>query len=209
MFSVITVYRKEKYFENVRKSFPQFQVIGRKASGISILKLYEEMITEAKNQWIIIVHDDIFVLDPPAKLLNFHLNKDNLYGVAGASKFGTIGRVLERFPSPHLSTHFWATKPIEVDTIDSCFMIIHKDLFKKLEKVEYYLTHFLAEEWSLQTHKLGGKVIVLPFTICHYSLGGKKYASIRKKYFPEFRNRWKKYRKEIYTTVEGKLVLEG
>jgi len=173
----------------------------------------------AKGKYIMFVHQDIILnsdvwLEKVEKVLDKLFNL-GIAGVAGRTKDieGTITNIKHGIPKK-LSGKIQIKKPIKVQTVDECLVIIPKYVFHKLHFDEKVCNdwHLYSVDYSLSIKRMKYNVYVIPMYVYHLSTGFKpigrlgrilRGGSLQRGYYLSLKKVLKKhknYYKKIYTT---------
>ncbi|WP_230628917.1 glycosyltransferase [Methanosarcina barkeri] len=202
MISVVCVYNNEKIFNNfllksLKNQNAKFELIGIDNTSNEFKSAAEALNyggEKAANKYIMFAHQDVsFLTDSwlknTEKLLD-SISNLGIAGVAGMSESGrsnpergrniiTHGRPPKAWP--------WGNriqKPVPVQTLDECLVIIPKHTFDVLKFDEKTCDgwHLYAVDYCLSAKEQGFGVYALPMEIYHLSRGAdnkKKFQSIR------------------------------
>ena len=161
---------------------------------------------KAKGDYILFAHQDI-VMESPTWLVDVEKLLDNIsnLGIAGiAGKSGEYSEVVTNVKhgnDPH-SAGKYINKPLKVQTLDECLLIVPKNVFENLKFDEITCDgwHLYGVDYCLMINQMGLDVYVLPLPIIHKSSGdpfAEEYYRILGKLFKKYRSSYK----IIYTTV--------
>lgn len=186
-------------------------------SNVGISKRYNDFIDNVmrKDSWIIFCHQDFGMLQNISDVLNV-LDKNFIYGPIGAaptkqfvfavafSRYGIerlrfgfynrrkeFGQILQATPRNKVKMGRRIGKPVVVDTVDCCCMIIHSSLIRahRLRFDERLDWHLYVEDFCLNAkfnHAILTKAV--QFDCIHHSNGNMDFdfndnlAYIKKKY---------------------------
>lgn len=108
---------------------------------------YNKMIKKASNKYILFIHSDIvFGKNLLSDLNNSILAKPN-FGAMGLFGAKFVGKMKKMFRADIQQT--------EVDTVDSCCILINKDHNITFDKVNFNDFHFYVEDYCCQVRKKG------------------------------------------------------
>lgn len=161
---------------------------------------------KAKGKYIMFVHNDVNLssnkwLEETEKMLD-SLSNLGIAGVAGKKNHeGTMTTITHGDP-PKLAGKICIQKPIKVQTLDECLVIIPRCVFDVLQFDEKVCDdwHLYAVDYCLSVKILGYDAYVIPKGIHHRSPGysmSEKYYVILKKVL----NKHNQNYKNIYTTT--------
>lgn len=159
----------------------------------------------AKGKYIMFVHNDVNLssnkwLEETEKMLD-SLSNLGIAGVAGKrNQEGVMTNITHGNP-PKLAGKIRVYKPIEVQTLDECLIIVPRCVFNLLQFDEEVCDnwHLYAVDYCLSVKKLSFDVYVIPKEIHHKSLGylsEKYYVNLKK-----VLNKHNQSYKNIYTTT--------
>lgn len=174
----------------------------------SAAKAYNYGGSRANGKYICFLHQDIIINDNDFidKLLSNLDSTDFLIaGVAGVGKSQAYGRcalftnISDGDNGLKDKSSINVSIPKSVESVDECFFIIPKDIYKNRKLNELNNSwHLYSVEYSLWANReKRGSVVVLPLELWHKSNG----VSINKDYFKELRNIKNLYHRDIYTTM--------
>jgi len=226
MISTVCVYNNEKILNNyllksLKNQTADYEIItldntqGKYKSAAEALNYGGR---KAKGDYIMFVHQDIildsdFWLEKVEKILDKLLNL-GIAGVAGRSENveGTITNIEHGIPKRTVGK-IHIKKPIKVQTVDECLIIIPKSVFNKLQFDEKVCNdwHLYSVDYSLSIKKLGYNVYVIPTYVYHLSSGFKPIGklkrilrgSLQRSYYLSLKKvlyKHKNYYEKIYTT---------
>ncbi|MGZ4847296.1 MAG: glycosyltransferase [Halobacteriota archaeon] len=131
---------------------------------------------KAKGNYILFVHQDVS-LDSTEWVSNAEAMLDSLpnvgiAGIAGAGATGTVSNVTHGTP-PKPASATCITKPVAVQTLDECAVIIPHRVFKALRFDETVCNdwHLYAADYCLSSQVRGLKTFALPLPAYHLSTG--------------------------------------
>jgi len=214
MISIVCVYNNKKILDNfllksLKTQSVEYELIlmdntnGKFKSAAEALNKGGK---KANGKHIMFVHQDMDLkyeewLKDAENILN-SLNNLGIAGVAGRSedKPWTITNIKDGTPSTTISPEA-IIKPLIVQTLDECLIIIPKKIFDifKFDEKACDDWHLYAVEYSLNAKKLGYNVYVIPMDAYHRS----KAYSFSEQYFETLQKVLLKHRgsKVILTTV--------
>jgi hypothetical protein len=168
--------------------------------NLGIPKRYNDCIDRdlPEDSWMIFCHQDFaFEEDLVPRLKD--LPRDSIYGptgtgpvkqllfIASLSRYGIerfrvgffyrwkkFGRITQRTPDRARRMGRYIRKPVTVDTLDSCCLIVHSSLIRKyrLRFDEHLEWHLYAEDFSLNARKMHTVLTkAMQFKCSHYSAG--------------------------------------
>lgn len=109
---------------------------------------YNEMIDLCQTEYLLLVHEDVIFTDDLIERLEETIN---LF-----PDFGAIGLV---GPDSAGVTRWSSSRGIfEVDTLDSCFIMIRKDLGIRFNSEVFNELHLYVEDYCGQLNKIGRKI---------------------------------------------------
>lgn len=162
---------------------------------------------KAKEKYIMFIHQDVdlcsskWLEDTEDMLIS--LSNLGIVGVAGVKdKKGVITNIKHGTP-PILAGDIQMEKPIKVQTLDECLVIIPKSVFHTLQFDEMVCDnwHLYVVDYCLSVNTLGLDVYFLPSYVYHQSMGingnySKGYRSTLKKLLKKHKNHFS----QIYST---------
>ena len=159
---------------------------------------------QASGDYIIFVHQDIMFTSPNSlKSIESYLTSENkIFGVAGRKDSQGVITNITHGQDHRLAGSIQITKPVEVQTLDECLIIIPKNVFQKLKFDETVVDgwHLYAVEYCLSAKKLGIDPYVIPADdVYHLSSG----FSMNDSYYKILRKVARQHREYelIYTTM--------
>lgn len=215
MISVVCIYNNKKILDDYLFKSLKKQTVNYELILIDNIKEKYKSAAEALNyggkkskcKYLMFVHQDVDLssntwLEEAEKILD-ELPKVGIAGVAGRTKNEDliITQIKHGNPS-RFAGKMQIKKPVKVQTVDECLVIIPKAIFASLQFDENVCDdwHLYAVDYCLSIKKLGFDSYVLPIFIHHKSPG----YSISGKYFTTLKKVLKKHKNEydkIYTTV--------
>ncbi len=156
------------------------------------------------------IHDSVWIKKALDMISELQINKSSIAGVAGRNHVSkkivtNIDRSLKE--SPLEANHI--DKPVEVDTVDCCMIIIPSHIFKIIKFDEETCSdwHLYTEDYCLSAKNLGYGVYVLPLYLIHNSSGiniNLSFNTSTKGYYSTLEKVIKKHKKikRIYTTTK-------
>jgi hypothetical protein len=162
---------------------------------------------KAKEKYIMFIHQDVDLcsskwLEDTENMLS-SLSNLGIVGVAGAKDEKGVITNLRNGTPPKLAGCIQIKKPIKVQTLDECLVIIPKTVFQTLQFDERVCDnwHLYVVDYCLSVKRLGLDVYVLPSYVYHQSTGkngkySKGYRSTLTKLLKKHKNHFSK----IYTT---------
>ena len=162
---------------------------------------------KAKGKYLMFVHQDIDLssntwLENAERMLD-SLSNLGIAGVAGVSEnLKGISTNLKQGDPPAAIGQFKVDKPLDVQTLDECLVIIPRSVFleNKFDEDVCDGWHLYAVDYSLGIKSKGLRVLVLPVYVYHRSPG----VSLSAKYYFNLERIMKKHKARypvIYTTV--------
>ena len=183
---------KPEFIEYLKKSsgFKKLEVIEKVNNGEkSLSQVYNEILSEAKTDIVILCHDDIY-FDTPAwysKILkHFEKTDFGIIGMAGTTVMPSSGMWWEnRKKMVGIVNHEsggkkWESKyadalgnnVCETVVVDGLFIAIHKKRIKKTFNEEFIGFHFYDIPFCLENHLEGVKVgVITNIRMTHKSIG--------------------------------------
>lgn len=229
MLSIICVYNNEStlndwLIHSLKDQTARYELIlldnsdGKFTSAASALNSGGK---KAGGDYLCFVHQDIHFcrktdLENIEKQLSA-LDNPGIVGVAGMSSEGnTFGQcqrnwIVEHENPPAIWGHFTG-KPESVQTVDECFFIIPKTIFKThpFDEKTCDHWHFYSADYCLTLGSAGYKVYTIPFPVHHQSSGfsrkfriNRKSCGFMKDYYRSLANVLKKHKKnyrKVFTT---------
>ncbi|PKP61968.1 family 2 glycosyl transferase [Candidatus Atribacteria bacterium HGW-Atribacteria-1] len=173
---------------------------------------------KAKGDYIMFVHQDIILgsdlwIEKAEKILD-KLPNFGIAGVAGRCENteGIITNIENGVPK-RAAGEIHIKKPIKVQTVDECLIIIPKSVFSILQFDEKICNdwHLYAIDYSLSIRRLEYNVYVMPMYVYHLSTGFKPIGKLerilrgplQRGYYLSLKkvlNKHKNYYEKIYTT---------
>lgn len=215
-FSIICVYNNRKILNDyLIKSLEQqtvpFELItidNTAENFLSAAPLLNEVAKNAKHEYIMFVHQDV-ALDSKDWLAKARIDMEALYhlGAAGAAgapdRFyrGVVASVSHGNP-PRFVGRKRQKKPVGVQTLDGCLMIVPKEIFVKISFDEGSVEgwHLYVANYCLDLIRHGYKNYVLPYHVYHESDGARD-RSVYQKTINKMIERHRDHVRAIYTTV--------
>jgi len=131
----------------------------------------------ANGKYLMFVHQDINLcsqawLEDAERLLDTISNL-GIAGVAGKRDSKGVMTVIKHGTPPVYAGKIKITKPIQVQTLDECLLIIPRQLFSQLKFDENACSdwHLHAVDYCLSVAKLRLGIFVVPMFVYHYSRG--------------------------------------
>ena len=215
MISIVCIYNNSqilndcllKSLKNQTAKFELIKLDNSKGQFKSAAEALNYSGKRAKGKYLMFVHQDVDLssntwLEEAEKILD-ELPKVGIAGVAGRTKNeDLIITQIKHGNPPRFAGKMQIKKPVKVQTVDECLVIIPKAIFASLQFDENVCDdwHLYAVDYCLSIKKLGFFSYVIPMFIYHKSPGH----SISGKYFTTLKKVLKKHKNEydkIYTTV--------
>ena len=198
MISVVCVYNHQNILNECLMKSLEFQnfdyelilVDNTKLKYESASQALNNAVRKAKGKYIIFAHQDVYLkseytLRNVFKLLN-SLKNIGVVGVAGKkiNEKGLISNITAGWPPKKAGTNFETS--LKVQTVDECFFVIPKSVFKinRFDEDVCDGWHFYAVDYCLSVMKMGLNIYLIPLELYHKSIGysfNKDYYSILKK----------------------------
>jgi len=193
--SVVISTRKidDVYLKHVEKMFshPKTEINIYENDGTSTLpEIYNIGLTEAKNDIIVFMHDDLILETPnitPKIVRLFDENPEyGIIGLAGTdnllsgmwwqdreSMYGVVGHEHEgKRHVNHYSKQSFGDKPKEVVIVDGLFMMVHRNRIKHKFNEEFKGFHFYDLPICVDNHLDGVKIgVTTKIMVTHKSIG--------------------------------------
>jgi GT2 family glycosyltransferase len=175
---------------------------GRYPSAAAILN---ETARKARYDYLMFVHQDVALIADTwltdAQTALGQLRNLGAAGVAGNGRRGGARRVLHGNP-PFRAIRKKPRKPVPVQTLDGCLMIVPREVFQKISFDEKAVNgwYLYAANYCLDLIRAGYLIYVLPYTIYHESTGPSdpnSYEGARQDLIERHRD----HIKVIYTTM--------
>ena len=139
--------------------------------------IQEVVLPQQKDGWVIFCHQDFEFLANPISLLQ-QLDTQALYGPLGMQRKPCLAGITRGTAYGQLRSGPYligkrTAKPVRVDTLDCCCIIVHSSLLKK-QPIRFdnrFDFHLYAEDFCLQAQKLQIPVYALQMACIHYSNG--------------------------------------
>jgi len=211
--SIICVYNNRKklndyLIQSLNKQTVSFELltIDNTAGDFrSAARILNETARKAKYKYLMFVHQDV-EMDSNDWLANAQRDLDSLYrlgaaGVVGISEQGLASSVFTGDPAYFVGTER-LYKPVQVQTLDGCLMIVPRRIFKRISFDETTIEgwYFYAVDYCLDLIRLGYRIYVLPCKTYHESPGPHDpsvYEKTLKKILEKHRN----HIEMIYSTM--------
>lgn len=210
--SVICVYNSREKLDrylvsSLNKQYSPFELLaidnteGRYSSAAGILN---ETAKKARYDYFMFVHQDVALLSDTwltdAQTALRRLRNLGAAGVAGNGSKGSIVSLLHG--NPPFRALRKLRKPVQVQTLDGCLMIVPKEVFKKISFDERTLNgwYLYTANYCLDLIRAGYLIYVLPYTIYHASIGPSDQNAIEEAR-QQLIERHRDHIKVIYTTV--------
>jgi hypothetical protein len=199
MISVICVYNNRKILEDyllkglIDQTAKSDLVLIDNTTGrfTSAAKSLNYAGAKAANKYLMFVHQDVKLLssiwlEDVEKVLD-SLPSLGVAGIAGVSdRFKRISSNLKQGDPPTPTYFLPLEKPLEVQTLDECLIIIPKNIFDEhiLDEEVCDGWHLYAVDYCLSIKRLGYRVFVLPNLAHHrsagYSMSSSYYSTLKK-----------------------------
>jgi hypothetical protein len=146
---------------------------GRYSSAAEILN---ETAKRARYDYLMFVHQDVALIEDSwltdAQQSLSHLRSLGAAGVAGISNRGPAASVLHGNP-PSLAVSKKLRKPVPVQTLDGCLMIVPTEVFQKIAFYESAVSgwYLYVANYCLDLIRADYLIYVLPYPIYHESTG--------------------------------------
>ena len=183
-FSIICIYNNRQKLDNyliksLTKQTAPFELItidNTAKNFQSAAPLLNEAAKNARYDYLMFVHQDVAF--GSNDWLRFaqrdirHLRRFGAAGVAGKSPKGLFASVFHGKP-PHFVAEKRIKKPVPVQTLDGCLLIVPKEVFLKNGFDEKTCTgwHLYVADYCLDLSRRDLNVYVLPHDIYHESTG--------------------------------------
>ena len=189
MITIVCVYNKREIFDNIlmrslKRQTIQFETIfidNQDNHFKSAAAALNNVGSKANGDYILFAHQDMWIgPDSWFEEIEEILNKIpdlGIAGVAGMSEHGTTREercqwaIFRETPSSKGAVQ----KPVEVQTLDECLLIIPKKMFQKLKFDEKNFDgwHCYGADYCLSVKRLGLKAYVIPGDCSHSCLNAK------------------------------------
>jgi GT2 family glycosyltransferase len=216
----IVTYWNDELFKNytfrslTKYNFPPENfttIVDRERKIYSVASAFNSInLSEIKEDYLLFLHDDLYFLENPFPTIMDFIKRYPDFGAAGISGRGFRGECFGMIcHPPGWNPYFYPFFEVkEVQTLDSMFLLVPKKVFGRYKFYEgYFRTHLFAEDYCLTLQEAGYKVYVLPILCYHHS-----YSSLVEKFqekiardIPTFKERWKHYPRNIYSTTNEDL----
>jgi hypothetical protein len=160
---------------------------------------------KAKYEYLMFAHQDV-ALDSNNWLVEVERNLRSLYrlgaaGVAGKSKSGLAASVSHGIPPQFVGTKR-LNKPVQVQTLDGCLIIVPKKVFNRISFDEMTIKgwYLYVADYCLDLICLGYRNYVLPHQIYHESTGPHD-PSVYEETLKNITEKHRNHTKMIYTTM--------
>ncbi len=176
--------------------------LGRYPSAAEILN---ETARKARYGHLMFVHQDVMLLSDTwltdAQRSLRHLRNPGAAGVAGISWRGLAASVLHGNP-PFRAVLKKLRKPVPVQTLDGCLMIVPTEVFQKIAFAESAVSgwYLYTANYCLDLIRAGYLIYVLPYPIYHESTGPSDQ-NVYEKARQNLIERHRDHIQVIYTTV--------
>ena len=146
---------------------------GRYPSAAAVLN---ETARKARYDYLMFVHQDVALIADTwltdAQTALGQLRNLGAAGVAGKGRRGLAASVLQGNP-PFRAVRKKLHKPVEVQTLDGCLMIVPREVFQKIAFDEKAVSgwYLYTANYCLDLIRAGYLISVLPYTIYHESTG--------------------------------------
>lgn len=219
MFSIICIYndkaKLDKYLLNSleKQNYKNYELLLMDNSNnqryFSAVDAIEEAITEAKKEYLMIVHQDIVFesKDTLGQLAQYidGVPDMGVAGIAGAPYKGqkdTTFSCIKQGVNKEYASNNRPNHIEECQTVDECLFVIPRKLVDSIKFTHYgNVWHLYAVDYCLNVLKQGYKVVVLPIeSVYHLSPGD----SLDKTYYYVLEDVIKKYAEDyklIHTTM--------
>ncbi len=217
-FSIICVYNNKNMFEDVLQAsihqqiYSDYELIEVDSNQHQFKSASEALnfgAKDAKGEFLVFVHQDVCLED-----INF-LNKladycsSYTFGIAGVAGLKGSKNEIVTYSNivhgeeKHSAAKNSVDKPMDVDCIDECLMIIPNSIFKRCHFSNLGRTwHLYGADYSLKMKSNGYNVCILPLSLWHLSEGN----SFSVDYFNAIKRVAKIYRKncDMFYTFWGR-----
>ncbi|MDN3019197.1 glycosyltransferase [Paenibacillus sp. BSR1-1] len=210
MISIICCYNNKSVFEQMLKKSIDNQDIECELIGIenvnnkftSAASALNYGASLAQGDYYIFAHQDIEFYDENflKSIVEYvDCNQNSIIGLAGRDKMGIYSNITHG--SQHLyAGNFKVFGPVEVETLDECFIAMSKNVYNNLKFDEKTCNnwHLYSVDLCLTAKKRGIRAIVVPLEAYHASTG---YVS--KDYWKSMKKVMEKHKKDhskIYST---------
>ncbi len=175
---------------------------GRYPSAAEILN---ETARKARYDYLMFVHQDVTLLSgtwlADAQRSLRHLRRLGAAGAAGNGRRGPAASVLQGNP-PSRAVRKKLRKPVPVQTLDGCLMIVPAEVFQKIAFAEKAVSgwYLYTANYCLDLIRAGYLIYVLPYPIYHESTGPSdpnSYERARQNLMERHRD----HMRVIYTTI--------
>jgi len=214
MISIVCVYNNERILNDYLVKSLDKQTVKFELIKLNNTKGYYKSASQAlnsggkktKGKYIMFVHQDVDLfsktwLEEVEKMLD-NMSNLGIVGVAGKkNKNGVMTNITHGEP-PKLAGKICIQKPVKVQTLDECLIIIPRCVFDVLQFDEKVCDdwHLYAVDYCLNVRRLGFDAYVIPKRIYHRSPG----YSMSKRYYVILKKVVKKHKQDykiIYTTM--------
>lgn len=188
MISVVVVYNREEILKeyllnSLKKQTVKFEFVGldnTRGKYKSAAQALNEGAERTYGKYILFVHQDVRLespswLEEAEKMLD-SLSDVGAAGVSGSMEQGkTVTSVMHGKP-PRLAGEIYPEKPVRVQTLDECLLIVPRTVFDKLKFDEVVCDgwHLYAVDYSLSVTRQGLDNYVIPLRSYHASRGISK-----------------------------------
>lgn len=213
MISIVCVYNNEKILndcllkslKNQTVDYELIKVDNTKGAFKSAAEALNYGGQKAKGKYIMFVHQDVDLssntwFEDVEKMLDLLPNL-GIAGVAGNKDTKNMITIIKHGNPPKIAGKIHIQKPIKVQTLDECLVIIPKSMFDMLQFDKKICDdwHLYAVDYCLTAGKLGFDTYVIPMFIYHRSAGD----SISEQYYLTLKKVLKKHKNShewIYTS---------
>jgi hypothetical protein len=212
-FSVICVYNDRyklnnyliKSLNNQTAPYELLAIDNTEGQIKSAPNIFNETAKKAKYDYLMFVHQDVD-LDSRDWLANVQKDLKSLFrlgaaGVAGKNRDGFAASVSHGSP-PIFVGPVRLEKPVRVQTLDGCLVIVPKNIFKKISFDESTIEgwHLYVVDYCLDLARRGYWMYVLPQHIYHESTGPRD-SKVYQKTLNNIINKHRDHVRVIYSTV--------
>lgn len=184
MISVICACNNEKIYSEMllpsilKQTEKDYEVIKLNAAELGLKGAANTLnygVKKAKGDLLLFVHQDVELLSDTFFEEVIKYSRENDFSIAGVAGVIKMGKKEKRVYSSvvmdvnRVQAGIKNTAVRNVESVDECLFIIKKDNFKGFK--DYGTWHFYAVEYSLRARASGGKAVIFPLEIYHFSPG--------------------------------------
>lgn len=116
-------------------------------------KNYNEIIEEAKSDWVILTHQDISFSSNLLECIEITIDKLNSESI----KFSALGMVGRDFYDQGYLVHWSSMDKIRrLETCDCCFIVVNKNNPVRFDEVNFDEYHLYVEDYCVSAERIGG-----------------------------------------------------